>query len=322
MTLRYTKLLLISACTLCLPFASMRPANADSFYQSWYGVSPYNGGYYAGYAPVWYGYGVSDSSWGGSYVASYAPSNCCGGWTSQSVCDPCGCGASNVSCGSACGTCGACSAYPSSCCDACGLASCSGCGIDCASDGGSSASPSSSPQSSPAEPKPGNEKYVPPPSGSTYKQEPESEEYKAPATNNPGTTEPPGSVLPPGGQEPEDDFDFRRFDAQRPVTEPDADIEQTIQQRPGAAPAVAEPSESGEHDNRPPAEEGLQQQPENGAEVLPLGIDSQIASGPGPDRSRVRYVVRFHAPRVARVDVTPRNLWVPVEADTKIAASR
>ncbi len=351
------KRLLMCACALLVTWAVSNSTDAGHFYHAasygpapyytGYGPTPYYAGYgptpyyaaygaspyYAGYGPRYYGYrpfgGYSyraryraayfgGTPWSASY-ASYHVASACGSGCNTG-CNPCG-----VSYG-ACGT----------SCDPCGLSSSGGCatgecgtGISSTGSGGTGNS-SDSPgpqQSSP---------YIEPGSGpSTYEPDGTEGNFQQPSPSDPDQAGSGGVVLPEGAQGGGGEFNVQR-EANKPADE-------TIHQRKDAAPADAEPADEAAPDGPPvpppadaapeagdqpnaddqpeaDAQPGTDAQPE--ADVQPLGIDFPIAAGMTPARTRVRYSVRFHAPRIARVDISPNTRWTPVDVGAKLAVNK
>ncbi|MEZ6144593.1 MAG: heterocycloanthracin/sonorensin family bacteriocin [Planctomycetaceae bacterium] len=342
--------LLGAACALLLT-ATITPT-ADAFFYSPFGYSwgysPYTtyyggyGGYYGGYATGYRGYSYalyapSYVSYGSSYCGSSCGTGCspCGS-SCGSSCNPCGVSYGGYSCGS----CGLSSCYGScglsSCYSGCGLTGCSGgcgltgCGIasNCTSSGdcGTGLNPPV------GETKPQNEPYSGEETPSTYKNEPAS---SGNSPDNFSTPRPSGRSNAPaagsgnsGTQEefPGDDGIFPSNDggsefgrgAYKPVGE------EPIKQRSEHAPTPAESTEGQEPADMEPTddEEGSEESETQDAEVRPADIKTRLASSISAKRSRAHYSVRFHAPRVARLDVKPSSKWVPIESDTKLAATK
>ncbi len=340
------KRLLISSCALLLTGAVSSSTDAGQFYSAGYGPTPYYAGYgptvyyagygatpsyaaygarpyYVGYAPAYYGY--RGYPYGTCYRAGYsAYTPWSASYASYYVARSCG-----AACSSACLPCGGAGAS----CDPCGLSSCGGCGIACASgacgtgdcstgDCGTGISSSSAPQSSPQEPPYSGSSSSPKtyqPNGSDGETDGGFAPPKAPSDTGDG-----GSEILPGGSGTSSPFE----------QETNKPVDETIHQRQDAGPADAEPAgepTDGTFSEEPPVppqpeaksppsaddQPAIDPQPE--ADVQPLRIDSPIAAGIAPARTRVRYSVRFHAPRIARVDVSPNAQWTPVDVDTKLA---
>lgn len=309
MTLLNLKSPLNCICAVLLTWAASDAADAGAFYYAGYAPASCCGTYYTGYAPLYGGYyGVAYrgyGAWGASYASYYAPS-CCGS----------ACGAGCYSCGG-CSTCGVSYGACGTCCDTCGLSSCSGCGIACATgcDTGAGAAPAATAP---------NQAYSPPAAGGDEKtfapDAPDETKYSQPKPTNPDSAGSSGGVVPivpGGGRGVDEDFPFRR-EVEKPAGEsaqdPAEETEQTVPQRQDQAPAAAEPSDAGEHENRPPADENV--------EVLPVEIDARIAAGAAPVRSRVHYTVRFRAPHIARLDINPNERWTPVDFGARLAATK
>lgn len=298
MTPPNVKSLLSCCCAVMLTWTASKATDAGAFFYAGFGPTACCGPYYAGYAPYSTAfYGVGYRGWWGASYASYSAPGCCG-----------------YSCGG-CSTCGVSYGPCGVCCDACGLTSCSGCGIACTvgCDPGASTSSGSGGSNTP------NQPYTPPatgPGNSTF--ESQQEDFSKPRTGNPPAAGGAGNVLPPGAGVDDDGGSIFSRETNKPPAEPappSADGEQqTIEQRQNLKPADAEPSEGGEHENRPPADEN--------ADVLPVEIDARIATGLAPQRSRVQYTVRFRPPHIARLDVTPGSRWIPVDIETRVAATR
>ncbi len=324
-------------------------------YDTGYGPTPYYAAYgprpyYVGYAPRYYGYRAyrgypyrsydrvgyaGYTPWSASYAAYHVSSDCGSGCSSG--CNPCGdcgsCGVSYGGCGTSYGGCG-------TSCDPCGLSSCGGCGIACASgncgtgdcatgDCGTGISSSPAPQSSPQEPpysgsSSGPKTYEPDASGGETEgpfTRPKAPSDTGDGGSSDGGSGDGGSEILPGGSGPRGPLD----------QETNKPADETIHRRKDAAPADAEPTDEAASENppvppQPEATPDTESEPNSddqpAADVQPLRIDSPIAAGITPARTRVRYSVRFHAPRIARVDVSPNTRWTPVDVDARLAVSQ
>lgn len=335
------KRLLGSTCALLLTASLSAPADGAFF--NWFGHGCGYGGYSTYYGGS-YGYGASCGGCGSC-------SQCCGygGYTtayrgyalyapSYSLYAPSYCGTSCSSCVSSCNTaCNPCGVSYSSCGN-CGIASCSGCGIACASDctndcstGSQPAVGTTEPENDPSQPK--NDSYIGGDTPSTYTPNNNS----SGGDSDPGGFRDPipsgrsnssgqgrsgsgsGEVLPEGSGGGGFDFDGAQFD--QGVQKPPA--EETIRQRNDDLPAGETSADDQQPADVEPTDDtdlGEPAEPKD-TNIRPLNLRTELAKSAATDRRRALYSVRFHAPRVARLEVKPTSKWTPIDSGTKLAAT-
>jgi hypothetical protein len=112
----------------------------------------------------------------------------------------------------------------------------------------------------------------------------------------------------------------------RPVQPPDnpapANAEPGQPEPTEADPQAAEEPPS--DDGQPGGEQGSEGQSadDEEADVPPADVDLKLAAAVIPDRDRVRYKVRFIAPRIARLEIPLQRTRTPLEAGPQLAATR
>ncbi len=289
-------------------------------------------GYSTGYRGFGYGYYTPSFAAYAPSFAAYAPSYCA----------PSSCG--SASCGSACGgSCDPCGvSYGGFSCGTCGVASCGGgcgiasnCGISTIGCAPSDCGTGIVPAVGKTEPENQNQPYSGQATPPTYddRSDARPDDFQQPARPTPPSNRsvPPtdttprsgsGDVLPPGTDNlfPGGNDGGGLFD--REAQKPPAD--EQIRQQTDHAPADMEPTEGDETDDAEPSEIEPSDDADAPADVRvrPLDIETEVAAGVTPNRRRAHYAVRFHAPRVARLDVKPSSKWSPVEPATKLAATK